>query len=750
MLRTAAIVACALIPFAPTPAGAAITFQVEPAGGSSTAPGGGYFVIAGTPGQAVTQALSVRNDSDGPLDLRLAAVDAGTAQAGGTTFGDGTETASHAGAWVALDRSSLTLSPRASTTVGFTVTVPAGAVSGVHLAGISAAPAEAGGSTGTTRAAITVQSRRVIAVQVNLPGPAEPELVITGVSPSARPDGLYLNLGIENRGRGFTTAEGVVSLAGAGFERPFSIETFVPGTSITYPVKWTGTPADGDHPTHVEIRYGGRTAVWDGSFTLGAPVPNPGPLLDLGLTPPALAAPESRSPVIPVAGGILAAALLLGCGLALSRRPRLSATLSVIAVTVAGVALMADRASAADPPVGLGAAASFAVVAGTAITSSGFSVVSGDVGAAAVSGFPPGVVNNGAIYAANAGAIAAQGAVATAYSDANGRACTGNLTGQDLGGLTLTPGVYCFGSSAQLTGTLTLDAQGDANAVFLLRTGSTLTTATGSLVALVNQAQACNVFTQVGSSATFGTDTQLVGTVLAYTSITANAGASVQGRLFARDGAVTMDTNAVSVPTCIVATTTTTMAVTTTSTTVPETTTTTSTPATTTTTSTIPATTTTSTPATTTTTTIPATTTTSVPAALTITDPSVSNFPGKSDPGAQTTTASMDGFSVSDLIGTGGGWQVTVEATRFAGPHQELPAGSLSMSQPTVSPAGPSVVAGPVVIDNGVAAQIVSCELGSGQRVYDFSATTLTLIVPAAIYAGVYSSTISLSVVAGP
>jgi hypothetical protein len=728
-LRFVAVVACALLPFAPTAAhaasGAAITFQVEPAAGSSTAPGGGYFVVAGTPGQAVTQALSVRNDSDSPLDLHLDAVDAATAQAGGTTFADGTETASSAGAWVALDRRSLTLGAKASATVGFTVTVPAGAASGVHLAGISATPA--GGSGGNAGAAITVQSRRVIAVQVNLPGPAEPELVITGVTPSARPDGLYLELGIENRGRGFTTGKGVVSLIGDGFERPFDIETFVPGTSIAYPVKWTGTAPDGNHPARVEVRYGGSTAVWDGSFTLGAPAPIVAPS-ESRIPPAAPVAPKHRIPLAPVAGGIVAAGILLACGMALRRRPRAFAV--AVAVALAAVVLLSDRARAAEPPVSLGAAASFAVVAGTAITSTGFSTVSGDLGAAAVTGFPPGLVSNGAVHAADAGAIAAQAAVATAYNDANSRACTANLTGQDLGGLTLTPGVYCFGSSAQMTGTLTLDAQGDSDAVFLLRTGSTLTTATGSRVVLVNQAQACKVFTQVGSSATLGTNTQLVGTVLAYTSITANAGTSVQGRLLASGGAVTMDTNAVSVPTCTVATTT---VAPTTTTTVPATTTTTAAP-TTTTTSTVPVT----------------TTTTSVPGTLTITDPSASNFADRSTSGAQTTTATMDGFSVSDLTGTGGGWQVTVEATRFTGPNQVLPAGSLSMSPPTVFPAGPSAAAGPVVIDNGVAAQIARCEPGAGQGIYEFSATTLTLTVPAAIYAGLYSSSISLSVAAGP
>ena len=125
------------------------------------------------------------------------------------------------------------------------------------------------------------------------------------------------------------------------------------------------------------------------------------------------------------------------------------------------------------------------------------------------------------------------------------------MTGQDLGGLTLTPGVYCFSSSAQLTGTLTLDAQGNPNAVFIFKIGSTLTTASNSSVVVINtggnSSIACNVFWQVGSSATLGTGTSFAGNILALTSITLNTGANVSGRVLARNGAVTLDTNNVTV-----------------------------------------------------------------------------------------------------------------------------------------------------------------------------------------------------------
>jgi hypothetical protein len=120
------------------------------------------------------------------------------------------------------------------------------------------------------------------------------------------------------------------------------------------------------------------------------------------------------------------------------------------------------------------------------------------------------------------------------------------LTGQNLGGMTLTPGAYCFSSSAGLTGTLTLDGQGNAGAVWVFQIGSTLVTASGSNVNIINSGQSCGAFWQVGSSATLGTGSTLRGNVLALTSITATTGARSFGALLARTGAVTLDTNLVN------------------------------------------------------------------------------------------------------------------------------------------------------------------------------------------------------------
>jgi hypothetical protein len=203
------------------------------------------------------------------------------------------------------------------------------------------------------------------------------------------------------------------------------------------------------------------------------------------------------------------------------------------------------RAMAVAPS--LGAADPFAVLGGTTVTNTGPTVVNGDLGVApgaAVTGFPPGIVN-GTIEAATARALSAQSSNTAAFLALN-QPCDANLTGQNLGGLTLTPGTYCFDTSAQLTGTLTLDGQGSGAAVWVFRVGSTLTTASNSTVSLINGAEACGVFWQIGSSATFGTNTTFRGNVLALTSITMNTGATSRGSMLARNGAVTLDSNVIN------------------------------------------------------------------------------------------------------------------------------------------------------------------------------------------------------------
>lgn len=199
------------------------------------------------------------------------------------------------------------------------------------------------------------------------------------------------------------------------------------------------------------------------------------------------------------------------------------------------------------PP--LGQALGFAVVGGSMITNTGATLVTGNVAVSpgtAITGFPPGNLT-GTLHSNDALAQGAQADATNAYGVLAGQACLHSLTGTDLGGLTLTSGVYCFASSAQLTGTLTLDAQQNPNAVFIFQISSTLTTASDANVVMTNGGVDCNVFWQVGSSETLGTGTQFIGNTLAITSITVDSNATSHGSLFAQNGAVTMDTNQVSV-----------------------------------------------------------------------------------------------------------------------------------------------------------------------------------------------------------
>ena len=251
------------------------------------------------------------------------------------------------------------------------------------------------------------------------------------------------------------------------------------------------------------------------------------------------------------------AAVLLSClslsGLGCSKQNHLVTSPS----TDLTMARSAGGAQAGPVLPVLGAASSFAVLGGSTVTSTGLTTVTGDLGVSpgtTITGFGPGIVT-GTIHAGDAVAAQAQSDLTTAYNALAGLPCNTDLTGQDLGGKTLAPGVYCFSSSAQLTGNLVLDAQGNANAVFVFQIGSTITTATNSSVAMINGGRACNVFWQVGSSATLGTGTVFAGNILAYASITLTTGVALSGRALARTGAVTMDTNAITAGDCAAGTT---------------------------------------------------------------------------------------------------------------------------------------------------------------------------------------------------
>lgn len=202
----------------------------------------------------------------------------------------------------------------------------------------------------------------------------------------------------------------------------------------------------------------------------------------------------------------------------------------------------------AEQRVKVGTTYNFAVLAGTTITNAGTTSINGSVGLFPGTAFTgqEGVEVNGEVQLAKAAALQVKNDLVTTYNDVDDRQNVKRIP-TELGGTTLTPGTYDSASGTfEITGNLTLDAQGDPNAVFIFKMASTLVTASGSSVTPINNAQLCQTFWKVGSSATLGTNSYIVGHVVALTSITANTGAKVKGQLFARNGAVTLDSNTIS------------------------------------------------------------------------------------------------------------------------------------------------------------------------------------------------------------
>ncbi len=229
-------------------------------------------------------------------------------------------------------------------------------------------------------------------------------------------------------------------------------------------------------------------------------------------------------------------------------------TASMLAVMLAGCCdsknpLGVREGGAPGPaPVALGTASTFRVLAGSAVTSTGPTAITGDLGVSpgsALTGFPPGTVS-GTIHTADPAAAQAKLDLTTAFNDAAGRSVGVITISGDLTGRTLAPGLYKSTSSLAISGAVTLDALGDPNAAFIIQIASTLTTGPGSNVVLAGGAKAANIIWQVGTSATLGTNSVFKGTILADQAITANTGAKVNGKLLTRIAAVTMASNVIA------------------------------------------------------------------------------------------------------------------------------------------------------------------------------------------------------------
>ena len=232
-------------------------------------------------------------------------------------------------------------------------------------------------------------------------------------------------------------------------------------------------------------------------------------------------------------------------------RSSTTAAIGLLSLMLFFALTLASSAGAASSAVPLGTADGFAVLAGSGITNTGPTTINGDIGTyptITMTGTAS-ITQTGTNHGSDAVTQQAKTDLVTAYNNAAGQGPTSPIAA-DLGGQTLTAGVYNSASSIGLTGALTLNAAGDPNAVFVFQAGSTLTTASGSQINLINGAQSCNVFWQIGSSATLGTGSKFMGTILASASITVTTGVTVDGRVLARDGAVTLDNDTIVRSTC--------------------------------------------------------------------------------------------------------------------------------------------------------------------------------------------------------
>jgi hypothetical protein len=366
-----------------------------------------------------------------------------------------------------------------------------------------------------------------------------------------------------------------------------------------------------------------------------------------------------------------------------------------IAATAWLVALATFAAGApAATPVQLGQAAAFAVFGATTVTSAGTSTISGDLGVSpgtAITGFPPGAgtgILTGTMHAGDSVAAGAHTDLATAYDAAVLVPKTADAAVLDA--LTLGPGVHRANAALSLAGTLTLDGGGDPNAVFIFQAGSTLTTAAGSFVSLTNGVQACNVFWQVGSSATLGAGSLLRGSILAQTSITVGAGVTIHGRALALDAAVTLDNDTVSAPHCA--------------------------------------------------------------GDPTLTEPVFGDFSATLDGSAQSTHTTISDWNVSDPSDGARGWEVTMSASPLvtAGPAPVTMTGAtLTIAAPAATPVeatNPSTA--PAVLGGDIRAgsvKVADAAPGAGLRAWQLAqgATDLALGIPADARAGSYTSTIT-------
>ena len=298
---------------AATPAPAVNAFEVGPEPGADPATTAqGFFVYELAAGDEATGSVRVTNPGTEPVTVELAEVDAETAQTGGSSFADAAATPAAAAMWLRLDESQVTIAPGEQTSVAFTVQPPVDTAPGQYLAGITAfIPAVVEASTSGANeagASVTMQTRYVIGVQVDVPGEWTPAMTITGANAMEQPSGTQLGIAMENTGDTFIKPEGKVTLSNADLtpilEQPIALGTFLTGTDLTYPVAWPGAPAGGEYGVDVQLNYGdNQVATYRGMLTVSdnAPVaaPLPGAETQPAVAPVTVPVPAPSSVIQP-------------------------------------------------------------------------------------------------------------------------------------------------------------------------------------------------------------------------------------------------------------------------------------------------------------------------------------------------------------------------------------------------------------------------------------------------------------------
>jgi hypothetical protein len=275
LLMLAALVT-ALLLTAPLASADSTGFDARPQTGSSNAEPS-FFKFDADAGASVGQVLVISNRTEKTKVVRLAACDGLAAVFGGVAYSESGKRTRAVGSWIKLSRTRVVVPPNASVEVPFDVQVPTDVTSGVHLGGVAlwepaAATSRGSGKDGRDDATtkITMVTRMVLTVLVTTPGPAVPELVISGVTAEPRSDGMYVLVDVANDGTAPTSGEGAMSISGEGFQEGIALGDVVPTAGTGYPIKWKADPAVGTYQAEVQIRYadGAKVAKWSGEFAV--------------------------------------------------------------------------------------------------------------------------------------------------------------------------------------------------------------------------------------------------------------------------------------------------------------------------------------------------------------------------------------------------------------------------------------------------------------------------------------------------